>query len=411
MFSARTTSAGLALVLTLALPGGALAQDEAPPSPEGPEWVLTSYYDEDAADLVPVPFPVRATLSLQDGTASGSAGCNQFSGGYQIDGGALSFSEEMIRTLALCDEPQQGVEDAYLAALNDVAGWLIDGETLELSDGIGDVILTFEQPSITWTTSQMTSLMTTLSELRTGIDEMQTGLETLRSDMEGQNVPKLRQRIKALETKGKDLDKRVSTLEKGAGSGSSGGNGSTGTVSFTSAEKLLLEGIPSRIADRCRPLRSSLPKSTRAAVTCAPNTKLIDSADYYLMNGADAAAEFGSVMTQFNVPLANDGASCAEGVKSQRQAFGSGWRAEGCYRTNGRAEVRFIDNAAGCRKLKVAGKTLRDPAVYIALQGTDNDAKAVYEWATRNIPQGSDQVTSIAQPIPSDLGTAISCPA
>jgi hypothetical protein len=117
------------------------------------------------------------------------------------------------------------------------------------------------------------------------------------------------------------------------------------------------------------------------------------------------------VMTQFNVPdvVAAD-QTCAEGVKSQRRSFGAGWRAEGCYRTNGQAEVRFIDNAAACKKLKVNGKTMPNPAVYIALQGTDNDVAAVYRWATKDLAEGSDQLTSITQPIPSNLGVSPSCP-
>jgi len=402
---ARTILAG---TLAFALPGAALAQDD-PISPEGPQWSLTGYYDDEAAEMVAVPFPVEATLQLQDGTASGFAGCNQFSGDYQIDGSALSFSDQMSVTLALCDQPQQGVEDAYLAHLADVAGWSIDAGVLQLSDGIGDVVLTFEVPSIMWTQGQLEALVATLSELRAGMDGLQGDLDTLRDDVTKLNVPDLRKRIQALGTESTAMDKRLKALEKGSSSSSAGGASSSTT--FTSAEKLLLEGIPSRIADRCQPLRSSLPKSTRAAVTCTPNTKVIESADYYLMNGSDAAAEFGSVMSQFNVPdvVAAD-QTCAEGVKSQRQSFGSGWRAEGCYRTNGQAEVRFIDNAAACKKLKVNGKTMPNPAIYIALQGTDNDLPAVYRWATKDLAEGSDQLTSITQPIPSGLGTAPACP-
>jgi hypothetical protein len=171
---------------------------------------------------------------------------------------------------------------------------------------------------------------------------------------------------------------------------------------------VLLKGIPARIANTCSPLRSSLPKSTRGAVTCRPNTNAVSSVDYYLMNGADAAAEFSSVMNQFNVPdvVAAD-QTCAQGVKSQRFTFGSGWQAEGCFRTGGTAQVRFIDNAADCRKLRVNKKTMPNPAIYMALQGSD--LERVYSWATRNVPAGANQLTSITQPIPSNLGTSPSC--
>ncbi len=66
----------------------------------------------------------------------------------QIDGTSLLFSEEMAVTLSLCDEDLQSVEDAYLAALGQVDGWIIDDGALELSDDFGDVILTFEVPDI-----------------------------------------------------------------------------------------------------------------------------------------------------------------------------------------------------------------------------------------------------------------------
>jgi heat shock protein HslJ len=402
----RLISTALATTLLVALPGAALAQAEAIESPEGPEWVLTSYYVEEAAELVPVPFPVEPTLLLQDGVASGFAGCNQFSGSYEIDGGSLRFSEEMSVTLALCDDPAQSIEGAYLALLSEVDGWIIDTSALQLTNQFGEVILTYETPSIMWTPSQVSALMTALAELRTSVEELEAGLETLSNDVEALNVPGLRQRITKLQTTDRNVKKRLQALEEASGTGSSSQPSQPAT--FSSAEKVLLKGIPTRIANFCRPLRSSLPKSTRAAVTCTPNTNAVSTVDYYLMNGADAAAEFGSVMSQFNVPdVAAEDRTCAEGVKSQRVAFGGGWQAEGCFRTAGTAQVRFIDNAADCRKLRVNKKTMPNPAIYMALQGSD--LERVYSWATRNVPADSNQLTSITQPIPSNLGTSPSC--
>jgi hypothetical protein len=252
----------------------------------------------------------------------------------------------------------------------------------------------------------MTALMETIAELRTGLDDLEGEMGTLREEVEQLNVTALRQRVKNIDSKRKDVEKRVKALEDAASA--SPPSGSTQTASFNAAEKVLLKGIPARIANTCSPLRSSLPKSTRGAVTCRPNTNAVSSVDYYLMNGADAAAEFSSVMNQFNVPdvVAAD-QTCAQGVKSQRFTFGSGWQAEGCFRTGGTAQVRFIDNAADCRKLRVNKKTMPNPAIYMALQGSD--LERVYSWATRNVPAGANQLTSITQPIPSNLGTSPSC--
>lgn len=403
MISHRLIRVALATMLILVLPGVALAQDEGELSPEGPDWTLTSYYDEEAVELVPVPFPIEPTLLLQEGTASGFAGCNQFSGGYELDGGSLRFSDQMSVTLALCDDPEQSVEDAYLALLAGVEGWIIDGDVIKLTNSFGESILTFEVPHILWTTSQVTALMTAIAELRTGVDDMQGEIESLREDVEALAVTKLRQRVKGLEADNKALEKRVDRLADTPSTGST-----SKPASFNTAEKTLLEGIPPRITNYCSPLRSSLPKSTRGAVTCRPDTNAVATVDYYLMNGADAASEFGSVMSQFNVAdVVADDRTCAQGVKSQQVAFGGGWQAEGCFRTGGAAEVRFIDNAAGCKKLKVDGKTMPNPAVYIALQGSD--LKRVHAWATKNMPADSNQVTSVTQPIPSKLGNSPSC--
>lgn len=402
----RLIPTALASALVVVLPGLAAAQFEELASPEGQAWSLTSYLDEDTAELVAVPFSMEPTLQLEDGIASGFAGCNQFSGSYELDGGSLRFSEEMSVTLALCEEPVQSVEDAYLARLAEVDGWVIDLGRLELNDDFGDVILTFEVPSILWTPSQVTGLMETITGLRTGLDDLRSEMGTLREDVEQLNVTALRQRVKNIDTKRKEVEQRVKALEDATTANPP--SNSTQPASFNAAEKVLLRGIPARIANSCRPLRSSLPKSTRGAVTCRPNTNAVTSVDYYLMNGADAASEFSSVMSQFNVPdvVAAD-QTCAQGVKSQRFTFGSGWQAEGCFRTAGTAQVRFIDNAADCKKLKVGGKNMPNPAIYMALQGSD--LERVYTWATRNIPAGSSQLTSITQPIPSNLGTSPSC--
>ncbi len=383
----RLIGTALAAILAAGLPAGTVAQDAVPSSPEGVDWALTAYYDEAGAELVAVPFEVEPTLRLQDGAASGSGGCNEFSGSYQIDGSSLRFGEEMTVTLALCGDPAQPTEDAYLAALADVDGWTIDAGVLELSDGFGDVILTFEVPHIMWTTTQMTELMITLEELRTGMADAQVEAETLRADMEGLNVSRLRERIKVLEADNKKLKSQVQTLERAPLTDPT--PKPTGPTSFSAAEKVLLGGIPPRIAKTCSPLRSSLPKGTRAAVTCTPNTSAVSGLDYFLMEGEDAAASYGSVMNTFNVPkaLASD-QTCAQGVKSQRRWLARGWQADGCYRTQGHAEVRFVDNATRCRKLKVGSRTLQSPAFYIALQGNDNNVAGVYGWATRNLGVG-----------------------
>ena len=388
--------ATLAASLVAALPIAASAQEEPPVTPEGIGWTLTSYYDDATAEHLSLPFDSEASLRLQDGIATGSGGCNEFSGSYEIDGSALRFSEEMAVTLALCEEDIQVMEDAYLAALGQVEGWTIDAGALELSDDFGEVILTFEVPDIMWTSGQLTGLLDTLEGLQAEVERLSDELVTLRGDMETQNVDRLRERIRALESENKQITQRLDTLEEQPRSGS----GSGATSAFSSAEKVLLEGIPSRIRDLCTPLRSALPKNTKAAVQCRPNTSVVTTIDYYLLEGEAAAAAYQAEMSAFNVPPAtSETETCEQGVKSQRQWVADGWQADGCYRTGGRAEVRFVDNATECRKLKVGSSTLQSPSLYIAVQGGGRDVEGVYGWATRNLDPGTDQLTSITVPI------------
>ncbi len=394
----RLIGAVLAATLVTAAAAAAAAQEEPPTTPEGVSWTLTSYLDSGTAEMVSVPLGTEATLLLQDGVASGAAGCNQFSGSYQIDGSSLTFGEAMSVTLALCEEGVQAIEDAYLNALSQVDGWIIDAGMLELSDSFGNIILTFEVPDIMFTASQATSLTSTLESLGTTLDGLTADLLKLRGEVDAQNVVKLRQRIKALESENEKITKRLDALENQPKSSTSSGSG--GANAFTSAEKVLLEGIPGRIEKYCTPLRSTLPKNTKAAVQCKPNTNTVANINYYLLEGERAAAAFRDEMSTYNVPQAtSDTQTCAQGVKSQRQWVGGGWQADGCYRTNQRAEVRFIDNATECRKLKVGGKTLQSPAIYMAVQGTNTDVEAVYSWATKGLDPNSGQLTSLTVPI------------
>jgi len=391
----------IASTVLVSLSGSALAQDEEP-SLESTDWSLVTYFDDETGEFGTVPFEVRPTLRLDDGLVSGFAGCNSFSGDYDLDGSSLTFGEEILVTLAFCEGPGQEVEDAYLASLGQVGSWAIDGERLELFDNLGDLSLAFEVPSIVWTTTQLATLLGTLEGLQSEID-------TLRDDTDSLNVPRLRERIKALEKENKTITERLTSLEDTPKVDPKPGSGST-SQSFSGPEKVLLKGLPKRIANRCTPLRSQLPKGTQAAVTCRPNTNVITSVDYFLLEGSRATTEFGSVMANYNVPeVGPAGSSCVDGTKSQALIIGNGWQAEGCYRENKTAKLRFVDNATDCKKLRVNGRTLESPTIYIALQATDQNVAKAYDWATKGRSGSSGQLTSITQYIPSNAAASPAC--
>ena len=73
---------------------------------------------------------------------AGSGGCNRLLGGYTLDGDRLSFTQ-MAGTMMACPTGME-TEQAFHAALQQVASWKIDGERLALFDAGGTSLAEFE---------------------------------------------------------------------------------------------------------------------------------------------------------------------------------------------------------------------------------------------------------------------------
>jgi heat shock protein HslJ len=118
----------LALAGALVVGGAACGGDDDDagdgPSLEGTAWTLAGGVDT-VEDAVP-------TLTLEDGTASGFGGCNQFTGGYEVDGDTISLGP-LASTMMACPDDVTAVETAYLPALEAADAWAIDGGELVLS--------------------------------------------------------------------------------------------------------------------------------------------------------------------------------------------------------------------------------------------------------------------------------------
>ena len=101
---------------------------------EGTEWVLAELEGD-----VP-PAAARATLLLDRGAlgASGSGGCNQLTGSYDLTGGRLTFGT-MASTRRACPGPLMALEDRCLGALGRVGGYRLVGAGLELLGEAGTV--------------------------------------------------------------------------------------------------------------------------------------------------------------------------------------------------------------------------------------------------------------------------------
>lgn len=73
-----------------------------------------------------------------DGSLSGSTGCNNYSGNYEVDGEEMSIGPLAV-TERFCEAPEGTMdqETEYLAALQTVANWSIDGDVLDLRTSEG----------------------------------------------------------------------------------------------------------------------------------------------------------------------------------------------------------------------------------------------------------------------------------
>lgn len=358
MIHRRTVQAFLAaaLALALALPATApavLAQDQ-PPTPEGMTWHLTTYASEGA--LAAVPWTVEATLLLEDGTASGSSGCNPFSGGYTLEGEGLVFEPALATTRMACPEPQASVEDGYLAALPTVATWALDGDRLALSDATGTVVLEYEQAVVGLTAAD-------LAAIAARFDDQQVQIERLSSRLDSIRIGALRDRLNALEGKVKALEAARAQAE----------------AAFTAAESVLLEAVPAFIRQHCVPRRSDRPSGTVAAVQCADPASMVSTVSYYLMESGAASRVWESRMDEYGVT--DSSGRCWNGQKD-KQYYTPGPNADGCYRDEGgRANLRYVAAATACKQLVAGDTRLVRPTLYIAVLGNDGDLRKLTRWA------------------------------
>jgi heat shock protein HslJ/chaperonin cofactor prefoldin len=198
-----------ASLLAAALPGLAWAQDEETYAAEDMVWVLSSYAD--AGSMTAVPVGVETTLLMSGGEAGGSAGCNNYFGSYEIGADSLTFGE-FGSTRMICEEPTQGLEDAYLALLGGVAGWAVDGTILSLSDTTGAVTLVFGDPLVEVTESDVAALAAELESLQSQIDEATAEVAALTEAAASVNVKKITNRIGANEDSISALEKKTKGL-------------------------------------------------------------------------------------------------------------------------------------------------------------------------------------------------------
>ena len=303
-------------------------------------------------------------LQLDSGVASGDGGCNGFTGTYVLEGESLTLSDEFARTLAACPEDEMIVENAYLTALPMVATWAIMEGALQLSDAAGGVILVFEQPSIALTARDVAAILAKTEVLQSDVDRLTKAT---------QKTAKLREHVSTLKAELKDARSQLKAQKAAAAKPKA--------AAFTSAERVLLKGIPATIRGTCVPRRSQNPAGTIAALQCAPKTSTVEDMAYYLMDGPDASKVFEQRMDGNWVT--DTGKRCSKGQRTKTYWVGGGVTTEGCYRNDsGKANLRFLEPANGCRQLKVDGDWIKRPTIYTAVLGPDGNIANLANWAT-----------------------------
>ncbi len=132
----------------LTLTGGAadLTFDkEVPPKAlplTGTTWRLEAIASGDAVSSTIAGTDATLTLA-DDGTASGNATCNTFSGSYEVNGGDLMFGPLDTTKMACTEIGASTQEQQVLAALAATRRFAIEGDQLTLSAESGAMLVTY----------------------------------------------------------------------------------------------------------------------------------------------------------------------------------------------------------------------------------------------------------------------------
>ena len=112
----------------------------------GTVWAAT-FFNNGTGGVVPVLLGTNLTLSFaQDGTLNGSAGCNDYSATYTVNGSEISIKVDAV-TYRFCTQPN-GImeqEEAFLATLQMAVTFAISDQDLTLLDGDGTTAVQAEK--------------------------------------------------------------------------------------------------------------------------------------------------------------------------------------------------------------------------------------------------------------------------
>jgi heat shock protein HslJ len=124
-----TIGAALAAVLALgACDDGGEKTTADPAALEGTAWALSGGVDVDGWE------EVAPSVNFERGKFGGSDGCNLLGGSYEVSGGSLRI-EDIFSTAMACGPPSEEVADEFMAVVESVDSWGLDGKELVLASG------------------------------------------------------------------------------------------------------------------------------------------------------------------------------------------------------------------------------------------------------------------------------------
>ena len=104
------------------------------------QWKLVSYGS--VPDQMPAVASVDTMIEFDsEGRMSGNVGCNNFGGGYTVDGDTITFSP--VSTTEMFCETVADQESGTLAVLQEVTSFELDGNTMTITsvDGNSSIVL------------------------------------------------------------------------------------------------------------------------------------------------------------------------------------------------------------------------------------------------------------------------------
>lgn len=115
-----------------------------PPGLTNIRWTLYSYWDG-VSDVPPIPGREVWITFGDTGVFSGSTGCNNYNGPYQVQGNSLQVTGEIVNTGNMCLDPpgMMEQESQYFNNLRATRQFTLTNGELQLIDGNGRIILRY----------------------------------------------------------------------------------------------------------------------------------------------------------------------------------------------------------------------------------------------------------------------------